>query len=75
MPKSAATRVQEARDKLRRAGMRPVQIWVPDTTAPGFAEEAARQCRLLAAWEASPAGREEMAFWHALANEAWDEPD
>jgi hypothetical protein len=75
MPKSAATRVQEARDKLRRAGMRPVQIWVPDTTAPGFAEEAARQCRLLAAWEASPAGREEMAFWNALANEAWDEPD
>jgi hypothetical protein len=75
MPKSAATRVQEARDKLRRAGMRPVQIWVPDTTAPGFAEEAARQCRLLAAWEASPAGREEMAFWDALASEAWDEPD
>jgi hypothetical protein len=75
MPKSTATRVQEARDKLRRAGMRPVQIWVPDTSAPGFAEEVARQCRLLAEWEASPAGREEMAFWDALASEAWEEPD
>jgi len=26
-----------------------VQIWVPDTRAPGFAEECRRQCRLLAA--------------------------
>jgi hypothetical protein len=55
--------------------MRPVQIWVPDTSAPGFAEEAARQCRLLAAWEASSAGRDEMAFWDELAQEAWDTPD
>lgn len=28
-------------------GMRPIQIWVPDTRAPGFAEEIARQCRLI----------------------------
>jgi hypothetical protein len=25
-----------------------VQIWVPDTRAPGFAEECRRQCLLLA---------------------------
>jgi hypothetical protein len=25
--------------------MRPIQIWVPDTRAPGFADEARRQCR------------------------------
>jgi hypothetical protein len=50
-----------------------VQIWIPDTTAPGFAAEAARQARQLAEWEASPAGREEMAFWDALAAEAWDD--
>jgi hypothetical protein len=42
------------------------------TSAPGFAAEAARQARLLAEWEASLAGREEMAFWAALASEAWD---
>ena len=29
--------------------MRPIQIWVPDTRAPGFAAEAARQSRLVAA--------------------------
>jgi hypothetical protein len=43
--------------------------------APGFAAEAARQARLLAEWEASLAGREEMAFWDALASEAWDAID
>lgn len=76
MPKSTVERVRERRDKLRAAGLRPVQIWLPDTTAPGFADEAARQARLLAEWEASPAGREEMAFWDALAAETWDdEPD
>jgi hypothetical protein len=74
-PKSTAERVKQRRNKLREAGLRPVQIWVPNTSAPGFAEEAARQCRLLAAWEASPAGRDEMAFWDALAQEAWDTPD
>jgi hypothetical protein len=26
---------------------RPVQIWVPDTRRPGFAEECRRQSRLL----------------------------
>lgn len=33
---------------MRARGMRLVQFWVPDTRAPGFAEELARQCRLLA---------------------------
>ncbi|NBU58867.1 MAG: DUF3018 family protein [Betaproteobacteria bacterium] len=35
-------RVQKHRDALRRAGLRPVQIWVPDTRLPGFAEECGR---------------------------------
>ena len=73
--RSSTASVQRRRDKMRAMGLRPVQIWVPDTNAPGFAAEAARQGRLLAEWEASPAGREEMAFWDALASEAWDEPD
>jgi hypothetical protein len=29
--------------------MRRLQIWVPDTRAPGFAEEAARQARSIRA--------------------------
>jgi hypothetical protein len=28
---------------LREAGLRPVQIWVPDTRKPGFDEECRRQ--------------------------------
>ena len=73
MPKSTAQRVREARDKLRAAGLRPVQLWLPDTRAPGFAEEIRRQCRLIAAAEATPEGREELAFWEAFADDAWDD--
>lgn len=41
-------RVQKHRDSLRMAGLRPIQIWVPDTRLPDFAEECRRQCRLAA---------------------------
>jgi hypothetical protein len=41
-------RVQKHRDALRMAGLRPVQIWVPDTRKPGFTEECRRQSRLAA---------------------------
>ena len=40
-------RVQKHRDALRAAGLRPVQLWVPDTRRPGFAAECRRQSRLL----------------------------
>ena len=42
-------RVAEHRERLRRQGLRPVQIWVPDVRAPGFAAEAHRQSALAAA--------------------------
>lgn len=42
------TRVQKHRDALRTAGLRPVQIWVPDTRRPDFVEECRRQSRLAA---------------------------
>lgn len=42
------SRVQKHRAALRMAGLRPVQIWVPDTRRPGFAAECSRQCRLAA---------------------------
>ena len=31
------------RARLREQGLRPMQIWVPDTRRPGFAEECRRQ--------------------------------
>jgi hypothetical protein len=42
------SRVQKHRDALRRAGLRPVQLWVPDTRRPDFAQECRRQSRLVA---------------------------
>lgn len=42
------TRVQKHRNNLRMAGLRPVQIWVPDTRRPDFDEECRRQSRLTA---------------------------
>ncbi len=42
------SRVQKHRDALRMAGLRLVQIWVPDTRRPDFAEECRRQSRLAA---------------------------
>lgn len=42
-------RVAKHRNRLREQGLRPIQIWVPDTRAPGFAEEAHRQSALAAA--------------------------
>jgi hypothetical protein len=44
MAQSVRSRVQQHRYHLRAQGLRPVQIWVPDTRAPGFKEEAHRQC-------------------------------
>ena len=40
-------RVQRHRDALRTAGLRPVQIWVPDTRRPDFAQECRRQSQLV----------------------------
>jgi len=44
-------RVRAHRARLRAQGLRPVQIWVPDVTAEGFAAEAHRQSRAVAASE------------------------
>lgn len=44
---SVNARVQKHRNSLRMAGLRPVQIWVPDTRRPDFVEECRRQCHLV----------------------------
>ncbi len=41
------SRVAAHRAQLRARGLRPIQIWVPDTRAPGFVAEARRQARLV----------------------------
>ncbi len=47
MVAEGAKRLQRHRARLRDAGLRLVQIWVPDTRRPGFAEGCRRQSRLL----------------------------
>jgi len=46
MAVSLNERVRKHRDSLRMAGLRPVQIWVPDTRRPGFAAECRRQSQI-----------------------------
>lgn len=41
-------RVQKHRDALHKAVLRPLQIWVPDTRRPDFAEECHRPSLLVA---------------------------
>jgi hypothetical protein len=55
MPTPVSERVQKRRETLRAAGLRPVQIWVPDTRRPGFAAECRRQAALVARADQSDA--------------------
>lgn len=48
-PKSSRVKVREHRERLRRQGLRPIQIWVPDVRAPAFRSEAHRQSLVVAA--------------------------
>jgi hypothetical protein len=53
MATPVSKRVQKRRESLRAAGLRPLQIWVPDTRQPGFAEECRRQSLLVAKADAA----------------------
>ena len=61
-------RVQTHRNRLRAAGLKPIQIWVPDPKAPGFAAECRRQSLII------QNDREEMRDFDMLAEIAdWGE--
>lgn len=65
---SRAPRMKQYRERLRAAGLRPIQLWVPDARAPGFAAECRRQS---AALSHDAAEAEAAAFIEAVG--AWDE--
>ena len=48
MSQAAKRYTPEEEDAMRAAGMRPVTIWVLDTSQPGFTEEFQRQAELAA---------------------------
>ena len=41
--KSSRDKVRAHRTRLRKQGLRPIQIWVPDVRSKAFAREAHRQ--------------------------------
>jgi len=71
MPTPVSERVQKRRAALRAAGLRPIQIWVPDTRRPGFAEECRRQAQAVA--QADMSDRDMLDFLDAALMDLDDE--
>jgi len=60
-----AVRVRKHRAALRAAGLRPIQIWVPDVRSKHFAAQARRQSRAIAN---SAQEQEDLAFIESIAD-------
>jgi Protein of unknown function (DUF3018) len=60
-----AQRVQKHRKALRAAGLRPIQIWVPDVRSKRFAAQAHRQSLAVAN---SPYEKDDQAFIDSLSD-------
>jgi hypothetical protein len=60
------TKVRRYRDRMREQGLRPVQIWAPDTQSPVFIAEARRQS---IAVSQSRHAAEDQAFVDAITAE------
>jgi hypothetical protein len=67
-PKSSRLKVRAHRARLRKLGLRPIQIWVPDMRAPAFRAEARRQSKAVAA---SAKARADQRFIDAVSD--WGE--
>lgn len=70
--KSTRDRVRAHRKRLRRQGLRPIQIWVPDVRSPSFKAEAHRQSLAVAKSLQEP---EDQAFIDAISDLSgfWDD--
>jgi hypothetical protein len=58
-------KVRAHRARLRRRGLRPIQIWVPDVRSRRFAREAHRQSLLVSRGTRE---REDQAFVDAISD-------
>lgn len=63
--KSSREKVREHRQRLRRQGLRPIQIWVPDVRSREFKSEAHRQSVAVAA---SAQASDDQAFIDAVSD-------
>jgi Protein of unknown function (DUF3018) len=61
---SSREKVSAHRARLRKAGLRLVQFWVPDVRSPEFAREARRQSLLIAQ---SPHEPDDQAFVDSIS--------
>ena len=62
---SSREKVRSYRERMRARGMRPIQIWVPDTRTTSFLKEAHRQSLAVAK---SAGEREDQAFIDAISD-------
>jgi hypothetical protein len=67
-PKSSRDKVKAYRERMRRRGMKLIQIWVPDPKSPYFFAEARRQARLIAN---SPQEKDDQAFIDSVTDWDW----
>jgi len=44
---NSTNRVKKYRDNMRANGLRPVQIWIPDTRSLNFQQECLRQSKIV----------------------------
>jgi len=58
-------KVRAHRERLRKQGLRPIQIWVPDMRSSAFVKEARRQALAVAN---SPYAGEDRAFIDAVSD-------
>ena len=45
--KQSPSKIDRYRERMRAAGLRPIQLWVPDTRSPEFAATVRAQCQSL----------------------------
>jgi antidote-toxin recognition MazE-like antitoxin len=64
-PKPSRVKVREHRERLRKQGLRPIQIWVADVRSPAFRTEAHRQSAAIAA---SAHAFDDQAFIDAVSD-------
>jgi hypothetical protein len=67
-PRSSREKVRAHRKRLRAAGLRPIQIWVPDVRSKRFASQARRQSLAIAR---SAQEQDDLAFIESIAD--WSE--
>jgi hypothetical protein len=66
---SSRDKVRAYRERLRARGLRPIQIWIPDTRSSAFKAEAHRQSQLVAR---SPYARQDQEFIDAVSLQLGD---